>query len=135
MFNVSFVVAAPLIGKLGDRIGRARIVVLSYLIYLVMSLGFAFATTKWQILLLFVIYGVFYSIDEAQSKAFIADVEPERCATAIGAYNFVTGVIYLPASLIAGALWAVHPSIVYFLAALLSLVAINAFMFLRLVRQ
>ena len=47
LFNASFVVAAPLIGKLGDQIGRARIVVLSYLIYLVMSLGFAFATTKW----------------------------------------------------------------------------------------
>jgi MFS family permease len=100
-----------------------------------MSLGFAFATTKWQIILLFVIYGVFYSIDEAQSKAFIADLEHERRATAIGAYNFVTGVIYLPASLIAGALWAVHPVIVFILAAFLSFVAINAFMFLRPVRQ
>jgi len=135
LFNVSFVIAAPLIGKLGDRIGRADIVVLSYLIYLVMSLGFAFATMKWQIVLLFIIYGVFYSIDEAQSKAFIADVEPEQRGTAIGAYNFVTGVIYLPASLIAGALWAVHPSFVFILAALLSLGAINAFVFLRPARQ
>ncbi len=135
LFNVSFVVAAPLIGKLGDRIGRTRIIVLSYLIYLGMSLGFAFATTKWQIILLFVIYGVFYSIDEAQSKAFIADVEPERRATAIGVYNFVTGVIYLPASLIAGALWAVDPGIVFILAAFLSFVAINAFVFLQPARQ
>jgi MFS family permease len=135
LLNVSFVVAAPLIGKLGDRIGRTRIVVYSYLIYLAMSLGFAFATRKWHILLLFVIYGVFYSIDEAQSKAFIADVDPERRATAIGAYNFVTGVIYLPASLIAGALWAVHPGIVFILAAFLSFVAINAFVFLRPARQ
>jgi MFS family permease len=135
LFNVSFVIAAPLIGKLGDRIGRTHIVVLSYLIYLVMSLGFAIATTKWQIILLFVIYGVFYSIDEAQSKAFIVDIEPERRATAIGVYNFVTGVIYLPASLIAGALWAVHPGIVFILAAFLSLVAINAFMFLRPAHQ
>lgn len=131
LFNAAFVIAAPLVGKLGDRIGRTRIVVLSYLIYLVMSLGFAFALAKWQILLLFVIYGVFYSIDEAQSKAFIADVEPERRATAIGVYNFVTGVIYLPASLIAGALWGVHPSIVFSVAAFLSLAAITAFVWLR----
>jgi MFS family permease len=135
LFHVSFVVVAPLIGMLGDRIGRTSIVVLSYAIYLVMSLGFAFATTKRQIIFLFVIYGVFYSIDEAQSKAFIADLEPERRATAIGVYNFVTGVIYLPASLIAGALWALHPSIVFLLAALLSLVAILAFAFLRPARQ
>jgi MFS family permease len=135
LFNVSFVIAAPLIGKLGDTIGRNHIVVVSYLIYLVMSLGFAFTTTKWQIIFLFIIYGIFYSIDEAQSKAFIADVEPERRATAIGAYNFVTGVIYLPASLIAGALWAVNPGIVFLLAAFLSLVAISAFVFLRPARQ
>jgi MFS family permease len=135
LFNVSFVVAAPLVGKLGDVIGRTRIVVLSYLIYLVMSLGFAFATTKWEIILLFLMYGVFYSIDEAQSKAFIADIEPERRATAIGVYNFVTGVIYLPASLIVGALWAVHAGIAFILAAFLSLMAINAFMFLRPARQ
>ena len=135
LFNVSFVVAAPLIGKLGDRIGRTRIIVLSYLIYLVMSLGFVFVTTKWQIVFLFVIYGVFYSIDEAQSKAFIADIEPERRATAIGVFNFVTGVIYLPASLIAGALWTMHPSIVFMLAAFLSLVAIGAFVYLRPARE
>jgi len=131
LFNFSFVFAAPLIGKLGDRIGRTRIIVLSYLIYFFMSLGFAYATTKWQIIILFVVYGVFYSIDEAQSKAFITDLEPERRATAIGVYNFVTGAIYLPASLIAGALWAVRPGIVFILAAVLSLVAINAFLFLR----
>ena len=135
LFNVSFVVAAPLIGKLGDQIGRTRIVVLSYLIYLVMSLGFAFAAAKWQIIVLFIIYGVFYSIDEAQSKAFIADVEPERRATAIGFYNFVTGIIYLFASLIAGALWMVHPSAVFILAAVISLVAICAFVALHPVRQ
>jgi MFS family permease len=129
LFNVAFVIAAPLVGGLGDRIGRTRIVILSYLTYLVMSLGFVFATAKWQIVLLFVIYGLFYSIDEAQSKAFIADLEPERRATAIGVYNFVTGVIYLPASLIAGALWAIHPRIVFIVA------AITAFVSLRPARQ
>lgn len=135
LFNVSFVVVAPLIGKLGDRVGRAPIIILSYLIYLVMSLGFAFATSKAQIVVLFVIYGVFFSIDEAQSKAFIADLEPQRRATAIGIYNSVTGVISLPASLIAGALWALHPDAVFILAALLSLSAIIAFLVLRPARH
>jgi MFS family permease len=131
LFNVSFVIAAPLIGRLGDLVGRTSIVMLSYLIYLVMSLGFAFATAKWQIILLFVIYGIFFSIDDAQSKAFIADVERERRATAMGVYNFVTGVIYLPASLIAGALWVVNPSAVFILAAFISFAAIATFVWLR----
>ena len=131
LFNIAFVVASPLIGKLGDRLGRARIIMLGYLIYLLMSLGFAFATTKWQIITLFIIYGVFYAIDEAQSKAFIADLELERRASAIGVYNFVTGLIYLPASLIAGALWLMYPSSAFFLAACLAFIALAVFVCLR----
>lgn len=131
LFNIAFVVAAPLVGKLSDHLGRARIIVLGYLVYLLMSLGFAFATTKWQVIVLFAIYGVFYSIDEAQSKAFIADIEPERRASAIGVYNFVTGLIYLPASLIAGSLWLMQPVSAFLVAAGFACAAIIAFAILR----
>lgn len=131
LFNASFVVASPLTGKLGDAVGRGRLIMLSYLIYLAMSLGFAFATTQWQIIVLFIVYGVFFAIDEAQSKAFIADIERERRASAIGLYNFVTGLLYLPASLIAGALWQVHTASAFLVAACLSLFALAVFVFLR----
>jgi MFS family permease len=97
LFNIAFVVSAPLIGRLGDWCGRGRIILLGYLTTLLMSLGFAFATTKLQVIVLFIVYGVFYSIDEAQSKAFVADIELERRASAIGVYNFVTRLIYVPA--------------------------------------
>ncbi len=33
LFNLSFVIAAPIIGKLGDIVGRTSIAILSYLIY------------------------------------------------------------------------------------------------------
>lgn len=131
LFNIAAVVASPLIGKLGDRIGRARILMLGYAIYLAMSLGFAFATTQWQIIVLFIAFGVFYAIDEGQSKAFIADIELERRASAIGVYNFVTGLIYLPASLIAGALWLIYPASPFFVAACLTLGALLTFAFSR----
>ncbi len=129
--NIACVLAAPLTGKLGDHIGRSRIILLSYLIYLLMSLGFAFASSQWQIIVLFVVYGVFYSIDEAQSKAFIADLEHERRASAIGMYNFVTGIIYLPASMIAGALWLFHPAAAFIVAAFITSLAMASFVILR----
>lgn len=131
LFNVAFVAAAPLLGKLGDAIGRTRIVLLSYLIYMLMSLGFAAADAKWQLVALFVLYGIFFSIDEAQSKAFIADLQAERRATAIGAYNFVTGAIYLLASLAAGALWTAGPTLVFTLAASISALAALTLMWLQ----
>lgn len=131
LFNVACVIAAPLIGKLSDHIGRPKMIMLGYLMYLLMSLGFAFAITRWQVLALLITYGVFYAIDEAQNKAFITDLELERRATAIGLYNFVTGMIYLPASLIAGALWLMYPVSAFLVASGLALTALLAFVVLR----
>jgi MFS family permease len=94
---------------LGDQVGRARIIVLGYAVYALINFWLIFAASQWEVVAIFAIYGLFYAIDESQSKAFIADLEPERRATAVGLYNFVTGVLYLPASLVAGALWIIAP--------------------------
>lgn len=131
LFNIATVLTSPLIGKLSDRLGRASMILLSYLIYLTMCLGFAFATTKSEVVALFIIFGIFYAIDEAQSKAFIADIELDRRGSAIGLYNFITGVIYMPASLIAGALWLLHPASAFLFAALLAFCAFLVFLYLR----
>jgi MFS family permease len=130
-FNAICVLAAPLVGWLGDGIGRSRIVALGYAVFGAINLGAALAGSRGQVVVLFALYGVFYAIDESQGKAFIADLEAERRATAIGVYNFVTGVLYLPASLVAGALWATSPSLAFGLSAALSLLAIAVFALMR----
>ncbi|VVB70968.1 Multidrug resistance protein MdtH [uncultured archaeon] len=127
LFNFSFVLFAIPIGKLGDWIGRKKIIALSYVLYFIMSLGFVFATTKLEIILLFILFGLFYSIDEAQSKAYITDLEAKKKGVAIGSYNFVTGLVYLPASVIAGLLWMVNPSYAFAFAGLTSITALIVF--------
>lgn len=130
-FNITCVIAAPLVGRVGDRIGRPRVVVLGYALYGLINIALIFASTRWELIALFALYGVFYAIDESQAKAFLADLEPERRATAIGVYDFTTGVLYLPASLIAGALWLSAPTLVFGLAAVLSMLAIVTFVVLQ----
>ena len=66
-----------------------------------------------------------------QIAAVEADLEPERRATAVGAYNFITGIVYLPASLLAGALWLIAPALTVAIAAVLSLLAIAVFIMVR----
>lgn len=74
--------------------------VLGYALYAALNLWLVVADSRWEMVGIFCLYGVFYAIEESQSKAFIADLEPKRRATAVGVYNFVTGSLYLPASLI-----------------------------------
>jgi MFS family permease len=123
LYNVSFVLAAPLLGKLGDHIGRRKIIALEYILYLLTCVGFIFATAKWQVVALFLVFGAFYAIDESQSKAYITDMEKTKRGTAIGAYSFFTGLVYLPASIIAGALWKLSPSYAFGFAGITSAAA------------
>lgn len=110
LFNLVFTIVSIPIGRLGDWLGRRTIVIASYVIYGGMSAGFVVADSRWAVIGLFVVYGVFYAMNEGQSKAYLADLsEEESRATAIGIYGFVTGLIYLPASLIAGVLWTYGP--------------------------
>ena len=129
LFNLSFVIVSVPIGKIGDLIGRKTVIALGYILYLVMSIGFLLANSKAEIVALFVVFGIFYSIDEGQSKAYITDLERSQRATAIGIYNFLTGLIYLPTSLIAGYLWRIQPSYAFIFAALISFTALLFFLF------
>jgi MFS family permease len=130
LFNVSFVLLSIPIGKMGDAIGRKKIILAEYAIYFLMSLGFIFASTKTSVILLFLLYGIFYAIDEGQSKAYISGItKDEQRASAIGIYNFITGIIYLPASLIAGVLWNSYgPSVTFSFAAVIAIISLLLFL-------
>lgn len=106
LFNATFTVVAIPLGRLGDKLGRRALIVVSYLLYAAMSLGLALLDSKAGVGAMFVVYGVFYAIDEAQTRAYLADLSaPATRATAMGVYGFATGLVYLPASVVAGALW------------------------------
>lgn len=127
LFNVSALIFSIPLGKIGDYLGRRKIILISYIIYFIISIGFIIASTKIFVIFLFVLFGLFYAIDESQTKAYISDLERKRRATAIGGYNFITGLIYLFASLIAGYLWKINPNYSFIFAAAISLITILFF--------
>ena len=131
LFNITCVLFAPWVGKLGDRVGRHRIVLLGYALYAGINLWLMTVSTRWEMMAVFAVYGLFYAIDESQSKAFIADLEPHRRASAMGIYGFVTGVLYLPASLGAGALWALSPEWAFAGSTIVSVLAMSVFVVLK----
>lgn len=106
IFHLSKTVFSVPGGALSDRIGRRKVMILAWIVYGLVYLGFAFASKTYQIWLLFIVYGLFYGLSEGTEKAWVADlVEESKRGTAYGAYHFCIGIAALPASLLMGLIW------------------------------
>jgi MFS family permease len=93
-------------GALSDRIGRRPTLVMGWMLYALVYLGFARATIAWQAWALFGVYGLFFGLTEGAERALIADlVGAERRGTAFGWYNLAIGLGALPASVLFGLVW------------------------------
>jgi len=112
-------------GMLSDKLGRKRVITLGWFVYALVYLGFALASSPWQIWLLFACYGIYYGIIEGVARAFVADLVPEeKRGTAYGLYHGVVGITLLPASLLAGWLWQTSsPAAPFYLGAGLAFLA------------
>lgn len=137
MFNVVYTLLAGPLGSLSDRIGRRKVILGGWLFYAVLYLGFGLATAVWQIVLLFVLYGVYYGAVGGTARAYVADiVAKEQRGTAYGFYHAGVGLAALPASLIAGLLWqgvggwtGFGPAAPFIFGALMALTAVILFVF------
>ncbi|MFO0908241.1 MAG: MFS transporter [Isosphaeraceae bacterium] len=86
--------------------GRRRLIVAGWVVYALIYVGFAFATTPAHAWILMVIYGLYYGLTEGSAKAYVADlVDPSQRGTAFGVYHAAVGIAALPASLLAGVVW------------------------------
>jgi MFS family permease len=130
LFNITYAVTALPAGVLSDRLGRRRVIAVGWAIYALVYLGFALASSLWQIWLLFACYGVYYGVVEGVARAFVADLVPEeKRGTAYGLYHGVVGLTLLPASLIAGWLWqAYSPAAPFYFGAALAFLAMVGIM-------
>ncbi|MFO0911220.1 MAG: MFS transporter [Isosphaeraceae bacterium] len=105
-FNVVYSLVSGPAGALSDRLGRRRLIVAGWVVYALIYVGFAFATTPAHAWILMVIYGLYYGLTEGSAKAYVADlVDPSQRGTAFGVYHAAVGIAALPASLLAGVVW------------------------------
>jgi len=130
LFNVTYAASSLPAGMLSDRLGRRRVITLGWFIYALVYLGFAVASSLWQVWVLFACYGLYYGVVEGVARAFVADLVPEeKRGTAYGLYHGVVGLTLLPASLIAGWLWqAYSPAAPFYFGAGLAFVAMLGIM-------
>jgi MFS family permease len=107
-FNLVYALLAVPIGALSDRVGRRPLLFLAWSVYVVVYLGFAFVDSALGLVALFLGYGIFYAAADGVIKAWITSLVPvERRGQAFGLNAAASGLLLLPASVIAGALWDV----------------------------
>jgi MFS family permease len=106
LVNLVYAGMAVPMGSLSDRVGRRPLLIVAWIVYAVTYLGFAFATNAWQLWGLFALYGIYYATAEGTVKAWVASLGPvERRGAAYGLLAAASGLLVLPASVLAGFLW------------------------------
>jgi len=106
VYNITYALVAYPAARLSDKIGRKKLLILGYLFYGLVYLGFAVNKSLVNFWFLFSLYGLYIGFTEGVEKALIADIAPVSLrATAIGLHATLVGIGLLPASLLAGMLW------------------------------
>ncbi|MBN2078851.1 MAG: MFS transporter [Spirochaetes bacterium] len=126
-FNLSSSALSYLFGSWSDSLGRKKILMAGYLLYAVVYSSFGFLTLENASLLwlFWPLYGVYYAMTEGVEKAFVCDIAPGKSrATALGFHQATVGIGLLPASLIAGVLFAVNPGLPFLFGGAMAVAAV-----------
>jgi MFS family permease len=125
VLHVSKVASTWLFGAMSDRVPRARLVAIGWLVYAVCYVALGAATEQWQAWAIFVVYGTYHGLTEPVEKAMVKSLAPAAAqGRAFGLYNMVIGLTAIPAGLITGWLWdAFGPFVALSTGAAVALVA------------
>jgi len=137
VFNITSAFLSTPSGIIADRVGKRKVIFLSYLFGAFTYGGFALAFSGIHAWFLFILYGIFIAMNEGNQRAFVAQlIDPERKATGYGIYHTVVGITGLPAGIIGGTLYQSFGSeVVFFYSSCLCLVAGSIFYFSLMKRQ
>ncbi len=125
LYNLVYSLFSVPAGLISDKVGRGKVLVTGYLLFVATCFGFAFLRSLPAMIVLFVAYGLVYALVRGNERAFACDLGSD-CArgTALGTLHMAIGLVALPGSLIAGALWErVDPGAAFIFGGVLALVA------------
>ena len=105
-FNLAYAALAYPAGILGDRLGRRRLLLASYLLYAVIYALLAWRAAPVVVMVALLALGLHSALLEVSQRSLVADLTGDLArGTAYGIYYTVTGLALLPASIVAGVLW------------------------------
>jgi Major Facilitator Superfamily. len=86
-------------GKLSDKIGRKKVLEISFFFWILVCLTFLFFKNYFGIILAFIFYGLHKGAIEPSQRALVSELVPQEIrASALGGYQMAIGLFSLPAS-------------------------------------
>lgn len=132
LFTLVFASFAIPFGKLADKIGRKKVLLMGYVLFLFVTFGFMFLDNIWFLAGLFLIYGLVSAMTNTNQKAYVSDLAGELKGTAHGLYYIAIGAVSVVGGLVAGYLWEISYTTMF---AYLSGVTILSIFLLNLVKN
>jgi MFS family permease len=106
VMNASYALSAYPVGFAADHVDRWGLLAIGFAFLLIADLLLAWTSAVSLALLGIALWGLHLGFTQGVFSALVADAVPAgRRGAAFGVFNFVTGMVLLGASLLAGALW------------------------------
>jgi MFS family permease len=106
MVNVAHAAVAIPAGLLADRVGKEKVMILGYVVFLCSVLLIMFPTVGYAAFLVAVVYGVYAGVVETVQRALIPEYVGEKLrGTAYGLYYLVVGSSFFVSNVVFGGLW------------------------------
>jgi len=133
LFYVVYTLFTIPAGMLSDEIGRKPVLIIGYLVFAATALCLIFTSQLYMLIFIFILYGIFFGFIDGVQRAFVVDLAPpDLKGTALGTFHTATGLIALPAGIIAGFLWdTFSPQATFIFALCLALCSLLMFTFVK----
>jgi len=131
LFNLAYSLFPIPFGKLSDKIGRKKVLLMGYILFFGISISLAFTSNIIYLGILFTLYGLVYAITDSTQRAFVSDLSGNLKGTAFGAYYFFTGILAIAGGLIAGFLWNIDYSLMFVFTSAIAFVSIILLLFVK----
>ncbi|KYC51828.1 MAG: multidrug resistance protein MdtH [Candidatus Methanofastidiosum methylothiophilum] len=106
IFTLSSTIFSYPFGILSDKIGRKKVLMISYLSFAFVCFSLIFTRNLIGLIIIFCIYGLYKAAIEVSQKTLASEICPlDYRATSLGSFQLIMGLMAFPASFIAGILW------------------------------
>ncbi len=117
VMNIVYSLFAYPAGVAADRLSARKLLMFGLGLLVVADVMLAMATSPWLAFLGAAFWGLHMAFTQGLLSKLVADTAPsELRGTAFGVFNLVSGVVLLPASVIAGSLWSSYGASATFIA-------------------